>query len=298
MTETANLELVTIAHGTDLHPPTATTERFRPGVVVWIAVGWLTVVAVMAILADLLPLADPLRPNPRRAAAVPGFHHWFGTDALGRDMFARVVFGARTSLFVAFTSVVVAASIGCVLGFVAGYLRGRVTSVIMGVLDIMLAFPALILALALTTFLGPGAKNVVLAISFVAIPIFGRLARAQTLSYRQRDFVTASLASGASSARTLFVEIVPNVAPPIIAFALVFAAVAIVIEGGLSFLGLGVPPPNPSWGGMIAAGQARLDRAPHISLIPAVVMFVTVLSLNTVGETIRSYFHDADRGRS
>ena len=193
------------------------------------------------------------------------------------------------SLLVATVSVVVAASIGSLLGFAAGYLAGRLSGVIMGVLDIMLAFPALVLALALTTFLGASSTNVIIAISFVAIPVFGRLARTQTMTYASRDFVTASRVTGARAVRTLRVEIVPNVAPPIIAYALVFAAIAIVIEGGLSFIGLGVPPPKPSWGAIIAAGQPKLDRSPHISLIPAAVMFVTVLALNTVGEGIRRH---------
>jgi peptide/nickel transport system permease protein len=160
----------------------------------------------------------------------------------------------------------------------------------MGVLDIMLAFPALVLAMAMTAFLGASAQNVGLVIAFVAIPVFGRLAQAQTLSFSRREFVTASRASGATGTRTLFTEIVPNVAPPVIAFAPLFAAVAIVIEGGLSFLGLGVPPPDPAWGGIIASGQAKLDQSPHISLIPAAVMFLTVLALNIAGDGIRVHY--------
>ena len=276
-----------LGHEADSSP---TSDRFRPGWGFWIAIAWLGLVIVATLLADLLPLADPLRPNPRVAAATPSFDHLLGTDSLGRDLLARIVFGGRVSMLVAFSSVLVAATIGTLLGLLAGSIRGRFASVIMGGLDIMLAFPALVLALALTAFLGASARNVVIAISFVAIPVFGRLARAQTLAFSQREFVVASRASGATGTRTLFTEIVPNVIPPILAFALLFSAVAIVIEGGLSFLGLGVPPPDPSWGGIIASGQAKLDQSPHVSFIPAAVMFLTVLALNTAGDSVRSHF--------
>ena len=270
--------------------PRGAGDGFRPGWQFWTAAGWLAFLVVVTALADVLPLADPLRPDPRSAAAGPSTAHWLGTDPLGRDLLSRIVFGGRVSMLVAFFSVLIAASIGTLLGLVAGSAEGRIGSVIMGVLDIMLAFPALVLALALTAFLGASARDVVIAISFVAIPVFGRLARAQTLTFSKREFVVASHASGATATRTLVTEIVPNVLPPILAFALLFAAVAIAIEGGLSFLGLGVPPPDPSWGGIIAAGQAKLDQAPHVSLIPAGVMFLTVLALHTAGEGVRSHF--------
>lgn len=276
--------------GAELDGESITADRFRPGWPFWAAVGWLGLLILATAFAEVLPLADPLRPDPRAAAQGPSLDHLLGTDALGRDLLSRIVFGGRVSMLVAFCSVAVAASIGMLLGLLAGSLEGRVNGLIMGVLDIMLAFPALVLAMALTAFLGASARNVALVITFVAIPVFGRLAQAQTLSFSRREFVTASRASGATSTRTLFTEIVPNVAPPVVAFALLFAAVAIVIEGGLSFLGLGVPPPKPAWGGIIASGQAKLDQSPHISLIPAAVMFLTVLALNLAGDAIRTHY--------
>jgi peptide/nickel transport system permease protein len=275
----------------------ADDDRFRPGWVFWTAVCWLALLVAVTALADVLPLADPLRPDPRAAAQGPSAGHWLGTDALGRDLLSRIVFGGRISMLVAFFSVVVAATIGMLLGLVAGSIEGRGRGLIMGVLDIMLAFPALVLAMAMTAFLGASARNVGLVIAFVAVPVFGRMAQAQTLTFSKREFVTASRASGATSSRTLFTEILPNVIPPILAFALLFAAVAIVIEGGLSFLGLGVPPPDPSWGGIIAGGQAKLDQSPHISLIPAAVMFLTVLALNIAGDGVRVHFDSAGGGR-
>lgn len=273
-------------------------DRFRPGLSFYLAAGWIVVLVLVSLLAGVLPLDDPLQPAPQHAAAPPSWDHWFGTDTLGRDLFSRVIFGARVSLMVAFASVAIAAVIGSALGLIAGYVGKRVEGFIMGALDTLLAFPALVLALALAVFLGAGGRNVVIAVAFVAIPVFGRLARAQTLSVGKQDFVLVSRSTGASRTRTLVTEIVPNVAPSIFSFALVFAAIAIVIEGGLSFLGLGVPPPKPAWGAIIASGQPKLDQAPHISIVPSILMFVTVLALNTVGEQLKARFADASGTRT
>lgn len=275
---------------------TAPPQReFRPGRGFWIAAGWLLAVVVLAALADLLPFADPNRTNPRLASQGPSTSHWFGTDSVGRDLLSRVVHGSRVSLVVAFSIAGISAVIGSALGFVAGYFRGRIDAVVVSTMDVLLAFPTLIFALALTTFLGPSQRNVVLALSVVAVPVFARVVRAQTLSYSEREFVIASRASGASDTRTLFTEVAPNVVPAIVAFGLVLAALAIVVEGTLSFLGLGVPLPTATWGTIVASGQGELRDAAHISLIPSAVMFLTVLALNTVGERLRSHF-DATGG--
>jgi peptide/nickel transport system permease protein len=260
------------------------------GVGLWLAVGWLGLVLLLAVMADLLPLQDPLRTDPRNTEAAPGLDHWFGTDTVGRDMLARCIFGARVSLFIGACSACLAAAIGSTLGFIAGYFRGRVEGVLVSTMDAMLAFPALILALALTAFLGASQRNVIIAITVVAIPVFGRLVRGQTLSIREREFVLASRASGASDMRTLLTEVVPNVAPAIAAYAVLLAAVAIVVEGSLSFLGLGVPLPTPTWGSVISSGQGELDTAPHISAFPAAAIFLTVFALNTIGDWLRDRF--------
>jgi peptide/nickel transport system permease protein len=253
-------------------------------------VGWLALVVVLAVTADLLPIADPLQTDPRTNAAGPSPSHWFGTDTLGRDLLARCLFGARVSLFIGLASAGLAAVFGSAIGFAAGYFRGRVEALLVSAMDAMLAFPSLVLALALTAFLGASQRNVILAITAVAIPVFGRLVRGQTLSIREREFVLASRASGASDARTLVTEIAPNVAPAIAAYAVLLAALAIVVEGSLSFLGLGVPLPTPTWGSVIASGQGELDTAPHISAFPAAFIFLTVLALNTVGDWLRDHF--------
>jgi peptide/nickel transport system permease protein len=266
----------------------------RAGLV--LVIGWMTVLVLLAVLADVLPIDDPLRADPRAASVGPGWDHWFGTDTLGRDVFARSIHGARATLLIAFCSIALAAVAGSVLGAAAGYFRGRADAGIVIVMDALLAFPTLVFALALTAFLGASQRNVIIAITVVATPVFGRLARAQTLSYSQRDFVTSARSTGASDLRILFTEVAPNVTPSIVAYGLVLSAVAIVVEGSLSFLGLGVPPPTPTWGGMIAAGRGELDGAAHVVLIPTAVMFVTVLSLNVLGDRLRIHL-DAPAGR-
>jgi len=270
-------------------------REFAPGFGFWLAAGWIAMFVVVALLADVLPFQDPYAPDPRNTSAGPSAEHWFGTDTIGRDLLARAVFGARISLVVAFASSALAALLGSLFGFVAGYFRGRTEQLVMGAMDVMLAFPALVFALALTAFLGPSTRNVIAAITVIAVPVFARLVRAQTLSYSEREFVLASRAAGATHRRTLLTEIAPNVAPSILAFGLVLAALAILIEGGLSFLGLGVPLPTPTWGSIIASGQGELDTAPHISLITGGLIFLTVLALNTAGERLRAHFDSQER---
>jgi peptide/nickel transport system permease protein len=294
--------LVAEEHPADVTPeaaaaPEERVREFRPGRGFWLATGWMALLVVIALFVDVLPFQNPLTPDPRNTGAGPSLEHWFGTDTLGRDLLARSAHGARISLLVAFLSSVVAAAVGSLFGFLAGYVRGRTERVVMSAMDVMLAFPTLIFALALVAFLGASTRNVIIAIAVVAVPVFARLVRAQTLTYGEREFVVASRATGATDRRTLLTEIAPNVAPSILAFALVLAALAIVIEGGLSFLGLGVPLPTPAWGNIIASGQRELDTAPHVSLIPGILMFLTVLALNTAGERLRVHFEGQDGRR-
>ncbi len=278
-------------------PPEQRVREFTPGLGFWVATGWVVFLILIALFVEVLPFQDPLAPDPRNTNAGPSLDHWFGTDTIGRDLLARVAYGTRISLIVAFVSSVVAATIGSLFGFIAGYVRGRTERVVMSTMDVMLAFPTLIFALALVAFLGASTRNVIIAIAVIAVPVFARLVRAQTLTLSEREFVIASRAAGATDRRTLLSEIAPNVFPSILAFALVLAALAIVIEGGLSFLGLGVPLPTPAWGNIISSGQKELEKAPHISLIPAALMFLTVLALNTAGERLRVHFDGQDSTR-
>jgi len=214
--------------------------------------------------------------------------HWLGTDGLGRDELARLIYGARISLIVGLCAPVIGVTIGGALGMLAGYFRGRFETLVVGSMDVLLAFPPLILLLAVTAYLGQSLLNLTCIIGVLGIPAFMRVARAATLTLARREFVIAAQALGATHARILLRELLPNVFLPLVAFFLLGVAVTIVVEGALSFLGLGVPPPVSSWGSMIGEGRESLDVAPRLAFIPAIAMFLTVLSFNLVGDTLRA----------
>lgn len=270
-------------------------RRFTAGF--WVAVGWLVLVVGLAALAPWLPFVDdPGQLDPTALREGPTADHWFGGDDGGRDVFARVVWGGRVSLFIGVVSVAAGMAVGGLIGLTAGYFRGRYERLAMSAMDVMLAFPALVLALALVTFLStPGEQGgslftVTLAVSVLAVPALARITRAATLTFAQREFVTAARALGARHRRILAREILPNVVPPMASFALLAIAVVIVAEGALSFLGLSVQAPQPTWGNLIAQGRAQIDLAPHIALFPSAVMFATLLALNFVGDRLRERF--------
>lgn len=270
--------------------PADAAAKKRLGFAFWLSVTWISLVILGAVFAGFLPLKSPTDTGLGRPGVGPGYHFLFGTDDLGRDMLARVVYGARVSMIVGFTSIAIGLSIGGTLGLIAGYYKGRLGSIIMSCTDVLLAFPTLVLALAIITFLGQSLRNVVLALGIISIAPIARIIRASTLTFAEREFVTAARSLGAKNFRIITREILPNVALPTFAFALVAVAVAIVAEGGLAFLGLSVKAPTPSWGGMINEGRSLLNRSPYVSLIPALVMFVTVLAFNFAGDSLRAYF--------
>jgi peptide/nickel transport system permease protein len=250
-----------------------------------------------AITAKLLPIGNPYTINALDPRAAPSLSHLFGSDDLGRSQLTRAIYGARVSLSVGALVTVISALVGGCLGIVAGYFRGWTENLIMGACDILIAFPALILAFALTAVLGGTFENVVIIIALIAIPVFARVTRSQTLSLRNGEFVRASVALGAKTRRILAMEIAPNVLPTVVTYGIIVFAFAIVVEGALDFLGLGIPPPTPTWGGMIAAGQADIATSAYQSLIPAGVMFVTILSLNVVAEWLSGWFASRTGGR-
>jgi peptide/nickel transport system permease protein len=252
------------------------------------AITWLALVALAAIFANILPLPSPTDIDLLGKRALPSAEHWLGNDQLGRDELSRLIYGGRVSLTVGLLAPVIGVTIGGALGMLAGYFRGRLETFIVGGMDVLLAFPPLVLALALATYMGQTVPNIILIIGVLGIPAFTRVARAVTLSLSEREFVTAARALGATDARILVRELLPNVALPLVAFFLLGVAVTIVVEGALSFLGLGVPPPMPSWGSMIGEGRESLDIAPWLAFLPAVMMFLTVLSFNIVGDTLRA----------
>jgi peptide/nickel transport system permease protein len=280
----ATLEL-DVAQGVGASPVRRTREL---GVLFWTAIGWLVLILALAVLAPFLPLPSPTDMDMLERRAPISALHWLGTDALGRDELARVVYGARISLTVGLFAPVIGLTIGGALGLLAGYFRGRFESFVVGSMDVLLAFPPLILALAVTAFLGQSVLNLTCLLGVLSIPAFMRVARAATLTFARREFVIAAQALGATHARILLRELLPNVALPLLAFFLLGVAVIIVVEGSLSFLGLGVPPPISSWGSMIGEGRESLDVAPRLAFMPAIGMFLTVLSFNLVGDTLRA----------
>jgi peptide/nickel transport system permease protein len=253
----------------------------------WLALGWIGLIVLAAALADVLPLPSPTDMDMLERRALPSAAHWLGTDRLGRDMLARLIHGARISLTVAILAPLIGLVIGGALGILAGYFRGHFETLVVGGVDVLLAFPPLVLALAITAYLGQTVAILTYIIGILSIPAFTRVARAATLSLAKREFILAARAMGATEIRILLRELLPNVILPLMAFFLLAVAVTIVVEGALSFLGLGVPPPAPSWGGMIGEGRESLEVAPRIAFLPALFMFVTVLSFNVVGDTLR-----------
>ncbi len=264
------------------------TRSRRLGSLFWAAIAWMIFVFAAAGLASVLPLPSPTDMDMLARRAPASAAHWLGTDGLGRDELARLFYGARISLTVGLSGPIIGVAIGGALGMMSGYFRGRFETLVVGSMDVLLAFPPLILALAVTAYLGQSIFNLTCILGVLGIPAFTRVARATTLTLARREFVIAAQALGATHARILLRELLPNVFLPLFAFFLLGVAVTIVVEGALSFLGLGVPPPISSWGSMIGEGRESLDVAPRLAFIPAITMFLTVLSFNLVGDTLRA----------
>jgi peptide/nickel transport system permease protein len=247
----------------------------------------IVVVTLAAIFAPFLSPYDPAMQSWSDIRTPPSATHWFGTDELGRDIFARVVYGARASMLAGVISVAIAIAIGVPLGVAAGYLGGKVDVVISRVADAMLACPFLILAIALAAFLGPSLTNAMIAIGITATPVMVRLTRGQVLSVKAQEYVEAARSVGNSHWRTAFRHILPNVTPALIVQATLTLATAITSEASLSFLGLGQQPPAPSWGAMLNSAQRSLSDAPWLAIWPGAMIFITVFSFNLVGDGLR-----------
>ena len=281
--------MATLELGIDVSVAEAPARRGRRlGLLFWMAIVWMIFVFAVAIFADVLPLPSPTDMDMLEKRAPFSAEHWLGTDGLGRDELARVIYGARISLIVGLCAPIIGLTFGGALGMLAGYFRGRFESVVVGSMDVLLAFPPLILALAVTAYLGQSILHLTFILGLLGVPAFMRVARAATLTLARREFVIAAQALGATHARILLRELLPNVMLPLFAFFLLGVAVTIVAEGSLSFLGLGVPPPISSWGSMIGEGRESLEMAPRLAFIPAIAMFLTVLSFNLVGDTLRA----------
>jgi peptide/nickel transport system permease protein len=258
------------------------------------------VLVIVALFAPWIATYDVGATNLSMRYLPPSAAHWFGTDSTGRDIFSRVVFGARISLQVGIIVVFVSAVIGTLLGAIAGYYGGWVDRVVSGyVFNVFLAFPGLLLAIAMVAFLGAGLNKLILALCIIGWVGYARLIRGQVLKVREYDFVQAARALGASDARILLVHILPNAIQPLIVQASLGMAGAVLSEAALSFLGLGVPPPAPSWGTMIeeARDLSTLQAAPHALIFPGIAIALTVLAFNFIGDGLREHLDPRQRAR-
>lgn len=275
--------------------PAVPEVRRRHSVLFGIAAAWLGVIVVAAVFAPLLPIQEYEVPiGPPRAAPDGTLGGLLGTDGLGRSMLSRVVYGARVSLVVGVVAALSGFVVGSALGLLAGYLRGWVDSVLSYLADALLAFPPLILLLALASALQPSITTLLVALAVLVVPTFMRLARAGTLRWSSYDFVRAATNIGAGPMRVMCRELLPNLLPSVLAYLPVVIASLIVAEGSLSFLGLGIPPPMPSWGGLINDGTEYLATDPLVVLVPAAAIFLTVFALNVVGDRLRSAYQPGD----
>ena len=252
------------------------------------AICWLVTLVLLAALANWLPVAHYSSPvGPSAIGPQWDIDLLLGTDRQGRSLLSRLIYGARASLLIGLSSTMIAFLVGTTVGLIAGYLRGSVDWVATFVAEVILSFPTLVLLLALVSIYEPSVQLIFLALAFVATPIFIRLARANALTWAERDFVNAARNLGAGRLRIMAKEILPNLLPGLLAYVPVVIAVQIIAEGSLSFLGFGIPPPTPSWGRMISEGKFDLATKPVLVFLPALVMFLTILSLNTVGDYLQ-----------
>jgi len=260
----------------------------------------LAVTALMIVLAVLADVVAPYSPADQDYDSIlqsPSVAHWMGTDNLGRDNLSRIIFGSRVSIQAGVVAVSIAVTIGTLLGVAAGYWRGWTDDVLMRLCDALWSFPAIILALFIAAALGPGLVNAMIAIGIVFIPVIARLVRGSAMSIREREFVLAAKVLGAADVRIMLSHVLPNVLAPVIVQGSLLIAYAIIVEATLSFLGLGVQPPEPSWGSMLKAAAQYMQVAPWLSFFPGVAIFVTVLGLNLLGDGLRRALDPRLRGR-
>lgn len=255
-----------------------------------IALAGMVIVVFFILLALFAPVIAPYdfkEPNMSNRLVSPSAEHWFGTDDFGRDVFSRVVYGARISLWVGFFSVLGSLAVGTLLGIIAGYFGKWIDSIISRVFDIMLAFPSILLAIAIVAVLGPSLQNALIAIAIINIPTFGRLIRSRVLSVKEEEYIMAAKAIGMSNSRILFSHILPNSIAPIIVQGSLAVATAIIEAAALGFLGLGAEAPNPEWGKMLADAKPLLIQAPWTMIFPGLAIMLTVLGFNLMGDGLR-----------
>ena len=262
-------------------------RQFRKQRLAMLGGGILVVLLLTAILAPVLAPRDPLAQDLYIRLQPPSTSHWLGTDDFGRDIFSRVVYGSRISLRIGLIAISLALTGGTLLGLIAGYRGGFADMLIMRLMDLMLAFPSILLAIAIVAVTGPGIENAILAVSIVLVPQFARLVRSSVLTVREATYVEAARALGATEMRLLFYSILPNCTAPLIVQATLGLGTAILDAARLSFLGLGAQPPVPEWGAMLSGGRELLLRAPWVMTFPGLAIFTVVLGLNLFGDGLR-----------
>jgi peptide/nickel transport system permease protein len=269
----------------------------RPSPLVKASLVTMGILVVIAVVGPLLPLANPYAQNISKSMEMPSLAHWLGTDQLGRDILSRLVAGSRFSFVIGFGAVVVGLVIGVPFGMLAGFYGRWVDAVFGKIVDVLLSFPGIILALAIVTVTGPGVGNLIFAIGLRTIPMFARVARAETLSLKQRDFVEAARALGCRNYEIMLWHILPNIVGPLTIVASLQSATAILIGATLSFLGVGVSPEIPEWGSMINAGRPYMMLHPYLVLAPGVTLMVAMMALNIIGDYLRDRLDPRSRVR-
>lgn len=242
------------------------------------------------LVAIVGPYVTPFEPNTQdhlNKLAAPSAEHWFGTDHHGRDIFTRIIHGMSITLYVGLLSVFIGATIGVFLGVISGYYGKRVDAIIMRCMDVLLAFPGILLALAIVSVLGGSLNNVIIAVGIFSIPVFARIVRGSTLAVRKLEYIDAVKALGASDFRIIFKHILPNVTSPLIVQATLSIATSILTASGLSFLGMGAQPPTPEWGTMLSDGRNYMWDAPHVAFFPGIAIVIVVLAFNIFGDGLR-----------
>jgi peptide/nickel transport system permease protein len=262
-------------------------KAFRTNKLTWVGAVIFLAVVLVAVAAPLLAPEDPLSQNILHRLEGPSGDFWLGTDAYGRDILSRLLYGARISLVIGVAAIGSAMIIGSAIGIVAGYYGGKVDLVIMQAMDVLLAFPALILGLIVVAMLGPSMQNLIIAISLTAIPPFARIARAPTIVVKERDYIEACRALGYNDLRIMLLHVLPNVLSEILVMGSLWLATAIRVEASLSFIGLGVKPPTASWGGMIREGFENILDNMWLSIFPSIAILLVVFSLNLLGDGLR-----------
>ena len=253
----------------------------------WVGLVLLVAIVLIAVFAPLIAPHDPLEQNIVSRLEPPSAEFWLGTDSYGRDVLSRLIYGSRISLVVGFLAILIAMSIGATVGILAGYIGGPFDQFVMGLLDVMLSFPTLLLGLMIAAMLGASLENLIIAIAITEIAPFARIARAPTISLKQRDFVEAGRALGFGPIRIMRVHILPNMISDVVVMGSLWMASAIRTEASLSFIGLGVPPPAATWGGMIREGFENILDAWWLAVFPSLAILLTVLALNLLGDALR-----------